>query len=43
MKFTRLYHLMNEEDLRECFQRLRKDAAKQTDSNFRADRCSAKI
>ena len=26
-KFTSLYHLMNEELLRECFQRLRKDAA----------------
>jgi group II intron reverse transcriptase/maturase len=26
-KFTSLYHLMNEEHLRECFQRLRKDAA----------------
>jgi len=27
VKFTSLYHLMNEELLRECFQRLRKDAA----------------
>ncbi len=26
-KFTSLYHLMNEEHLRECFKRLRKDAA----------------
>src|SRR5919108_2693694 len=26
-KFTSLYHLMNEELLRECFQRLNKDAA----------------
>jgi len=26
-KFTSLYHLMNEELLRECFKRLRKDAA----------------
>jgi len=26
-KFTSLYHLMNEEHLRECFQRLKKDAA----------------
>ena len=26
-KFTSLYHLMNEELLRECFSRLRKDAA----------------
>jgi retron-type reverse transcriptase len=26
-KFTSLYHLMNEELLRGCFQRLRKDAA----------------
>jgi hypothetical protein len=26
-KFTSLYHLMNEELLRECFKRLRRDAA----------------
>jgi len=26
-KFTSLFHLMNEELLRECFQRARKDAA----------------
>lgn len=30
-KFTSLYHLMNEELLRECFQRLRKDAVAGTD------------
>jgi RNA-directed DNA polymerase len=31
-RFTSLYHLMNEEHLRECFQRLRKDAAAGIDS-----------
>lgn len=31
-RFTSLYHLMSEEHLRGCFQRLRKDAAVGTDN-----------
>lgn len=36
-KFTSLYHLMNEEHLRECFQRLRKDAAVGIDNVTKED------
>lgn len=36
-KFTSLYHLMNEEHLRECFQRLRNDAAAGIDNVTKAE------